>query len=89
MPQCSFCGKEYFIPRGLTYVQTDGNIKYLCSSKCRKNRMMKRRKVRWIAKSPQGKDGTVKAFIKRKEKKKTQKKRIIKKRNSSGSGYKR
>ncbi len=83
MPQCSFCGKEYNIPRGLTYVQTDGVIKYLCSSKCRKNFLMHRRKVRWIAKSQEGKDGTVKAFVKRKEKKKTHKKKIIRK-NKSG-----
>ena len=29
----------------------DGVINYLCSSKCRKNMLMKRRKVRWISKS--------------------------------------
>ena len=50
MPKCSYCGKEYDIPRGLTLVALDGNVKYLCSSKCRKNMKMKRRKVRWISK---------------------------------------
>ena len=50
MPKCSYCGKEYDIPRGLTFVTLDGNVKYLCSSKCRKNMKMKRRKVRWISK---------------------------------------
>ena len=50
MPKCSFCGKVYEFPRGLSLVLTDGSIKYLCSSKCRKNREMKRRKVRWISK---------------------------------------
>ena len=48
MPKCSYCGKVYEPPRGLTLVLKDGTIKYLCSSKCRKNREMKRRKVRWI-----------------------------------------
>jgi len=53
MPKCSYCGKEYGPPRGLTLVINDGSLKYLCSSKCRKNMLMKRRKVRWISK---GKD---------------------------------
>jgi len=48
MPKCSFCGEMYDIPRGLTFVKTDGNVVYLCSAKCRKNVLMKRRKVRWI-----------------------------------------
>ncbi|MEK6847701.1 MAG: 50S ribosomal protein L24e [Nanoarchaeota archaeon] len=50
MPKCSYCGKEYHVPRGLTLVMNDGTVKYLCSSKCRKNMLMKRRKVRWITK---------------------------------------
>lgn len=50
MPKCSFCGKMYEIPRGLTLVKNDGTIKYFCSSKCRKNSLMNRRKVRWIQK---------------------------------------
>lgn len=48
MPKCSYCGKMYDIPRGLTFVKVDGTIKYLCSSKCRKNMLMQRRKVRWV-----------------------------------------
>ncbi|MFZ1971180.1 MAG: 50S ribosomal protein L24e [Candidatus Nanoarchaeia archaeon] len=51
MPKCSYCGKDYELPRGLTFVKTDGNVKYLCSSKCRKNMLMGKRKVRWILKS--------------------------------------
>jgi large subunit ribosomal protein L24e len=51
MPKCSYCGKDYELPRGLTLVKTDGNVKYLCSSKCRKNMLMGKRKVRWILKS--------------------------------------
>jgi ribosomal protein L24E len=50
MPKCSYCGVQYEIPRGLTLVLNDGNVKTLCSSKCRKNMKMKRRKVRWISK---------------------------------------
>jgi len=50
MPKCSYCGKEYDFPKGLTFVLNDGSVKYLCSPKCRKNMFMKRRKVRWIRK---------------------------------------
>ena len=50
MSKCVYCGKEYGVPRGLTLVMNDGTINYLCSSKCRKNMKMKRRKVRWISK---------------------------------------
>jgi ribosomal protein L24E len=50
MPKCVYCGKIYDIPRGLTKVMNDGTINYLCSSKCRKNMLMKRRKVRWVSK---------------------------------------
>jgi len=48
MPKCVYCGRVYDIPRGLTYIKTDGTINYLCSSKCRKNMLMRRRKVRWV-----------------------------------------
>ena len=50
MPKCVFCGRNYEFPRGLTLVMLDGKINYLCSSKCRKNMKMKRRKVRWVNK---------------------------------------
>lgn len=50
MPKCVYCGKEYRFPKGLTVFTNKGNINYLCSSKCRKNMSMKRRKVRWISK---------------------------------------
>lgn len=55
MPKCSYCGKNYEFPNGLTFVKTDGTIKYLCSSKCRKNMMLQRRKVRWIEKNSENK----------------------------------
>ena len=52
MTQCSYCKKNYEIPRGLTYVLTNGDIMYLCSSKCFKNWKMGRKsqKVNWIRK---------------------------------------
>ncbi len=51
MPKCVYCGKDYEFPKGITLVGKDGGINYLCSSKCRKNMQMKRRKVRWISKA--------------------------------------
>lgn len=51
MPKCFYCKKDYENPKGLTLVMNDGTIKHLCSSKCRKNMAMKRRKVRWISKT--------------------------------------
>ncbi len=56
MPKCVYCGNMYEVPGGLTRVMNDGRIQYLCSSKCRKNMLMKRRKVRWITKSDQTKE---------------------------------
>jgi len=50
MPKCTYCGTVYDLHKGLTYIKTDGTVNYLCSSKCRKNMLMKRRKVRWISK---------------------------------------
>ncbi|MEK6897718.1 MAG: 50S ribosomal protein L24e [Nanoarchaeota archaeon] len=50
MPKCSYCGEQYEPPRGLTLVFNDGTPRYFCSSKCRKNFFLKRRKVRWISK---------------------------------------
>ena len=49
MPKCVYCSKEYGPPRGLTLIMKDGTINHLCSAKCRKNMLMRRRKVRWIA----------------------------------------
>jgi large subunit ribosomal protein L24e len=51
MHKCVYCGKDYEMHRGLTLVMKDGTVKYLCSSKCRKNMLMKRRKVRWVSKN--------------------------------------
>ncbi len=51
MPKCTYCGKMYNPPKGLTLIMKDGTINYFCSSKCRKNKFMKKRKVRWITKT--------------------------------------
>lgn len=56
MSKCVYCGKIYESPRGLTLVMNDGRVLYFCSSKCRKNMAMKRRKVRWVHKSEEGID---------------------------------
>ncbi len=56
MPKCVYCGRTYENPRGLSLVKNDGTVKYLCSSKCRKNMAMKRRKVNWIRKGKEAKD---------------------------------
>ena len=52
MPKCSFCGKDYDIPRGLTFVLPNGNLIYFCCSKCEKNYKMGRRgdKQNWVRK---------------------------------------
>ena len=50
MTKCVYCGKIYDIPKGLTFIMKDGTIKHFCSSKCKKNMFMKRRKVKWILK---------------------------------------
>ncbi|MGY4884745.1 MAG: 50S ribosomal protein L24e [Nanobdellota archaeon] len=56
MPKCVYCGENYDIHKGLTLIMKDGTINYLCSSKCRKNMLMKRRKVRWISKKKKEKE---------------------------------
>ncbi len=55
MPKCVYCGKVYEFPRGLTYVTKDSIAHYLCSAKCKKNMLMKRRKVNWVRKSDEAK----------------------------------
>ena len=50
MPKCTYCKRQYEPPKGLTLIKVDGTVQYLCSSKCRKNMLMKRRKVRWVTK---------------------------------------
>jgi len=51
MPKCVYCQKQYEFPRGLTLVMKDGTVNHFCSSKCRKNMLMGRRKVRWLPKN--------------------------------------
>lgn len=51
MPRCSYCGSDYEFPRGVTVADgTTGKTKYYCSSKCRKNSEMGRKKRKWALK---------------------------------------
>lgn len=65
MPKCVYCGKEYDVPKGMTLFLNDGTVNTLCSSKCRKNMKMKRRKVRWISKKKKQKRPVVKEETKK------------------------
>jgi ribosomal protein L24E len=56
MPKCSYCGKDYDLHKGLTYIKIDSTINHLCSSKCRKNFLLKRRKIRWVSKKVKDKN---------------------------------
>ena len=64
MPKCVYCGKDYEFPKGLTLIGKDGGVNYLCSSKCRKNMKMKRRKVKWILKDKKEKQEIKKIEVK-------------------------
>jgi len=52
MPICSFCKREYKIPKGLTIFTFDGKKLHFCSSKCQRNFKLKRdpKKVNWVRK---------------------------------------
>ena len=50
MNKCVYCKKEYTEHKGTTLVMNSGKINHFCSAKCRKNMLMKRRKVRWVSK---------------------------------------
>jgi len=73
MPKCSYCGKLYDEHKGLSFVLVDGTLKHLCSSKCRKNMLMKRRKVRWVLKNKKEKSSEQVISKKIEEKNKTSK----------------
>ena len=50
MTKCVFCGKDESPHKGLHLVTNTGDMKYFCSSKCRRSALnLKRdkRKVRW------------------------------------------
>jgi large subunit ribosomal protein L24e len=55
MPKCTYCGKDYEFPRGLTLVDLVGRIRYFCSSKCRKYALMNRKKGKWAIVKKEGK----------------------------------
>jgi ribosomal protein L24E len=48
MPKCTYCGQNYEFPMGTTVVESiSGKVRYFCSSKCRKNFEMNRKKKKW------------------------------------------
>jgi ribosomal protein L24E len=57
MPKCSYCGKSYEPPKGVTLVDSKtGTIHYYCSSKCRKNAKKGRKKRKWAKQSSENKE---------------------------------
>ena len=57
MPKCTYCGKMYEPPYGTTVADSvSGVIRYYCSSKCRKNAVMKRKKRKWAKFSSEAKN---------------------------------
>lgn len=53
MVKCTYCGSQIPMGRGITYVEISGKINTLCSSKCKKNRILGRDplKLKWTEKS--------------------------------------
>lgn len=50
MVKCVFCGKDEHPSKGLHLITNAGEIKYYCSSKCRKNALKlhrDRKKMKW------------------------------------------
>jgi ribosomal protein L24E len=53
MPKCTYCNKDFEPPKGVTIVEgISGKSKYFCSSKCRKNSEMGRKKKKWAGGKP-------------------------------------
>lgn len=71
MPKCSFCGKNYEFPRGLTLALNDGVVLHFCSSKCRKNFKLgrKSKKLKWVSKLKQTKSELIKEIKEKAEEK--------------------
>jgi ribosomal protein L24E len=67
MPKCTYCGKDYEAPRGVTVVESiSGRTKYFCSSKCRKYSELGKKKGKWAGGKP-GKRSTKKRKSKKKK----------------------
>lgn len=50
--KCSFCGVAIHKGKGIIYVKSDGSILFFCSSKCRRNMLLLKRKpnkLKWVA----------------------------------------
>lgn len=55
MVGCSFCSKQMKPGRGITFVTIDSKILHFCSSKCRKNFKLGRKKKKWATKEKEKK----------------------------------
>lgn len=51
MAKCTFCTREMQPGRGITFVTTDAKILHFCSSKCRKQFKLGRKKRKWALKA--------------------------------------
>ena len=68
MPKCTYCGKQYGFPRGMTVVDGEtGRVRYFCSSKCRKYNAIGRKKGKWAGGSGKRKRGKKKKIKKKKK----------------------
>ena len=63
MPKCVYCAKIYDGHKGITLIMKNGKINHLCSSKCQKNMLMKRRNVKWISKAKVSKEDLRKELL--------------------------
>ena len=54
MSKCTYCGKTYPDHQGMMVVDSvTSKIRYFCSSKCRKNAWMTRKKKKWTKPAPE------------------------------------
>ncbi|OYT43470.1 MAG: 50S ribosomal protein L24e [Candidatus Aenigmarchaeota archaeon ex4484_56] len=47
MTKCFYCNGTLKKGKGVMFVDTKGKIYYFCSSKCRKNHNLKRKRRKW------------------------------------------
>ncbi|MEM2109484.1 MAG: 50S ribosomal protein L24e [Candidatus Odinarchaeota archaeon] len=73
--KCSFCGEDIKVGTGLTYFKIDGSALHFCSSKCKKNLLIykrKPRKFKWTKYYPRQEKSTGKTAESLPETKKTE-----------------
>ena len=55
MTRCNYCSKQMKLGRGITFVTIDSKVLHFCSSKCRKNFKLGRKKKKWATKKKEKK----------------------------------